>query len=351
MKISFDFSRMCLVLVGVVLFGFGVVGCDGDDGKGMKISKDTQVAKDALGSGGVVMNGFDMSNCLLDMKEVKVGMSRRDGIPSIDKPKFVKVGDVDYLKDEDIVLGVVRGEVARAYPTRILVWHEIVNDTIGEESVAVTYCPLCGTGMVFDREVDGKVRSFGVSGLLYRSDVLMYDREDEGVWSQLGMKAVAGKSVGKALRWLSSDHMTWGAWKKLYPGGEVLSTDTGFHRTYGGDAYAQYFATDKTMFPVPHERKELLNKEWVVGVIIKGEAKAYLVKGLEDGEVVKDKLGGEAIWVSYDVKSRHPKVVDDEGKGVSSVMVFWFAWQAFYPETGLWTGDVVVKDKDGNAKE
>jgi len=262
----------------------------------------------------------------------------------------VGVGRVDYLKDDDIVLGVVRGKVARAYPTRILIWHEIVNDVIGKESIAVTYCPLCGTGMVFDRFVDGKVRRFGVSGLLYRSDVLMYDKEDESLWSQLGMKGVSGKSAGKGLKWLVSDHMTWGAWKKKYPEGLVLSTDTGFKRNYGVNGYVGYLASDRTMFPVPHRRKELGNKAWVIGVIVGGRAKAYLVKGFKGGQVLGDKIGGQGIFVSYDAKARHPKVVDAKGKKLSSVMVFWFAWQAFYPETALWSGDIAVKTKDGRKR-
>ena len=333
----------CLGLLLVGMIGFQVIG--GAQAE-KQVQKQVQKPK-PKGEAKVVLNGFDMTNCLLDMNEVKRGGPPRDGIPSIDEPKFVGVDRVDYLKDSDIVLGVVRGKVARAYPTRILIWHEIVNDVIGKESIAVTYCPLCGTGMVFDRFVDGQVRSFGVSGLLYRSDVLMYDREDEGVWSQLGMKSVAGKSVGKGLKWLPSDHMTWGEWKKKYPMGEVLSTDTGFKRSYERDAYAGYFASDETMFPVPRTRQELKNKEWVMGVKVKGKAKAYLVKGFKAGEVLEDTVGGETLFVSYDAKSRHPKVVNVKGERMSSVMVFWFAWQAFYPETGLWTGDVEVKDKAG----
>lgn len=281
-------------------------------------------------------NGFDLSNLSINKSEVLSGGPPRDGIPSIDNPRFIAVKDVDYLKDDDIVIAMVRGNIARAYPTRILVWHEIVNDIIKAEPIVVTYCPLCGTAMVFEREVAGKIRTFGVSGLLYRSDVLMYDRESESLWSQLGMEAVSGSAVGHKLTWLSSEHLTWKAWREKYPRGEVLSTNTGYRRNYSGQAYASYFASDKTMFPVPHTRNELSNKAWVIGVIINGNAKAYPVNALKTNNSIKDKVGTQDIIINYNAKTRNPLITNSQGDTIPSVMVFWFAWQAFYPATELW---------------
>ena len=284
-------------------------------------------------------NGFDLSNASIDPEEIVLGGPPRDGIPAINQPKFIAADKVDYLHDDDIVMALVRGDIARAYPTRILVWHEIVNDVIGGDQVAVTYCPLCGTGMVFERAINGQERTFGVSGLLYQSDVLMYDKESESLWSQLAMKAVSGAEVGAELTWLSSEHMTWKAWRDQYPRGEVLSTDTGYRRNYSGEAYASYFASDRTMFPVSHLRRELPNKAWVIGVIIDGEAKAYPVRTLPDNQVIHDMVGNAPVSVLYDAEKRHPRVTDVQGEQIPSVMVFWFAWQAFYPETGLWLPD------------
>ena len=281
-------------------------------------------------------NGFDLSNASINKEEIFSGGPPRDGIPSIDQPKFIPVEKVDYLKDDDIVIGLVRGETARAYPTRILVWHEIVNDTIEGEAVAVTYCPLCGTAMVFEREIDGKELTFGVSGLLYHSDVLMYDRESESLWSQLAMKAVTGKAKGKELKWLPSAHITWKAWRDQHPNGEVLSTDTGYRRDYGGEAYSSYFSSGEPMFPVPQTRGELTNMEWVIGIVVDGKAKAYPAKELPKDHAIEDNLGSKQFIVSYDHKNRHPQVIGSDGKVISSVMVFWFAWQAFYPRTELW---------------
>lgn len=281
-------------------------------------------------------NGFDLSKTSIDVSKILSGGPPRDGIPAIDQPKYLPAKRVDYLRDDDIVIGLVRGDRTRAYPLRILVWHEIVNDMLGDEAVAVTYCPLCGTAMVFSRRFEGKVRRFGVSGLLYQSDVLMYDREAESLWSQLAMQAVSGPDVGRKLTWLPSKHMTWRAWREAYPQSQVLSMDTGHRRNYQGKAYAAYFASERTMFPVPHTRRELSNKTWVIGTVIDGQAKAYPVDDLPAQQVIKDRVGNQQITLRFDAVSRFPQMTGPDGEQIPVVMVFWFAWQAFYPETELW---------------
>ncbi len=281
-------------------------------------------------------NGFDVSNATIPVSEIFGGGPPRDGIPSIDAPKFIRPEEATFMLDDDIVLSLTRGETTRAYPLRVLVWHEIVNDTIGGEPVVVTYCPLCGTGMVFDGVIDGRTRTFGVSGLLYQSDVLMYDRQSESLWSQLKMESVSGPDAGKRLRWLPVAHLTWKAWTALHPAGEVLSTDTGHHRDYDGEAYADYFASGKTMFPVPTTRTEFPRKTWVIGLLIGGKAKAYPVDKLPDGRAVQDTLGGENVNVTFHRTQRRPDVRDGQGRPLPAVMVYWFAWQAFYPGTEIW---------------
>jgi len=281
-------------------------------------------------------NGFDLSNALVKVDDILSGGPPRDGIPAIDHPVFVKAAAVDYLRDGDIVVGLVFDGGARAYPLRILIWHEVVNDVVAGAPVAVTYCPLCGTSMVFSRDINDKTRTFGVSGLLYQSDVLLYDREDESLWSQLGMKAVTGAQAGTTLKWLPSEHLTWRAWREKYPQSEVLSPNTGYHRNYDGNAYASYFASDALMFPAPLRRRELANKERVVGVLIDGVAKAYALKDLPDGRPVEDNVAGRALRVLYNSAHQYPRITDDSGEVIPAVVAFWFAWQAFYPHTALW---------------
>lgn len=152
--------------------------------------------------------GFDLGNATIPLKDIKDGGLRRDGIPAIDSPEFLGIEEAKYLKEQNLVISVSHHGETRAYPIRILNYHEIVNDTIGDLSFSVTYCPLCGTGMVFNREIEGEVTTLGVSGLLFQSDVLLYDRASESLWSQLQMRSISGSRVGKQLEWLASEFIT-----------------------------------------------------------------------------------------------------------------------------------------------
>jgi Protein of unknown function (DUF3179) len=289
-----------------------------------------------LGFAGAAQNGFDLSNATIPPDELLPGGPPRDGIPAIDHPHFIKPSEADFLGDEDRVLSVKIDNEVRAYPLRILAWHEIVNDQIGDEAIAVTYCPLAGTGMVFDRRVNGDKLSFGVSGLLYQSDLVMYDRETESLWPQIAMTAVSGTNSGASLRWLPSEHMTWRAWREAYPQGKVLSTQTGFAREYSGRAYASYEHSDETMFPVKWSRPELSKKAWVIGIMINGHAKAYALDELKREKRAQDNVAGRQIEIAYDLAKAGAEVTDKQtGKAIPSTMAYWFVWQAFYPTTEL----------------
>lgn len=284
-------------------------------------------------------NGFDLSNATIPRSQILSGGPPRDGIPSLDNPRFVDAEAVDFLRDNDRVVGLERDGEARAYPLRIVVWHEIVNDDFGGQALAITYCPLCGTCMVFDRKQAAKTLTFGVSGLLYQSDVLMYDRETESLWSQLKMEAVSGTLVGTKLNWLPSSEMTWKAWRDLHPETKVLSIDTGHTRRYASDAYRSYKNSPNTVFPVPRTRRELKPKEWVVALIVNDVPKAYSVTKLEAmGGHVTDTVGGARIDVSYDRSKRWATAtLEETGEAIPVVNVYWFAWQAFYPSTEFYS--------------
>jgi len=283
-------------------------------------------------------NHFDVSNALIPQDEILRGGPGRDGIPAILEPKFESAADASWLRDEDIILGVEHDGESRAYPFRILVWHELVNDTIGDKDFLATYCPLCGTAMVFDRRVEGEAHTFGVSGLLYHSDVLMYDHETESLWSQLGLRAVTGPRAGTPLQWIPATQSTWAAWREEHPDTKVLSRDTGYLRNYNESPYIRYENSAGTIFPVPYERPELPKKDWVVGLILNGEAKAYPVAELDARPQVEDTVGGETITVHWDSDARRATARSEDGE-VPTVQVYWFAWQAFYPNTGLYTSD------------
>lgn len=281
--------------------------------------------------------GFDVSNASIPVREIVSGGPGRDGIPSIDRPRFVAPDRARFLQDDDTVVSVTIGGETRAYPFRILVWHEIVNDRIGDAPFAVTYCPLCGTAMVFDRRVDGRTLEFGVSGLLYQSDMLLYDRQTESLWPQIGMAAVSGSMAGKTLAWLPSEQMTWTAWRARYPGGRVLSTDTGHRRDYNRSPYQGYEQTDRLMFPVNMTRREFPNKEWMIGLLIRGEPVAIPMRDLRNTTTMERRWANTTVVVEYD-KTGDSVVARNlsEDEAIPTVRVFWFAWQAFYPRTTVW---------------
>ncbi len=183
----------------------------------------------------------DFSTNSVPLDEFVGGGPPKDGIPSIDVPKFVGVDEAEEFLDgsEPVAVVELEGEI-RAYPLQILIWHEIVNDEIAGEPVAVTYCPLCNSTVAFRREVDGRPVEFGTTGMLRNSDLVMYDRATESWWQQITAEAVVGELTGTKLEVLPSQILAWDQFQRLHPGGRVLSRETGFDRNYGSNPYTGY---------------------------------------------------------------------------------------------------------------
>ena len=277
-----------------------------------------------------VVNGFDLSDAAVPVAEIRHGGPPRDGIPAIDRPRFVDVDKAGFLDVDDRVLGVTLDGVARAYPVPILDRHEIVNDWTEATDIAVTYCPLCGSGVVF--RADG--RRFGVSGLLYNSDVLLYDDRGESLWSQLLGQAITGPDKGASLTTLPVVHTTWGAWRAQHPDTLVLSRRTGYRMRYDGDAYPGYQASTRTMFRVAHRDDRYHPKEWVLGVTIGDASKVYPYAELRQATTpFPDRVGDESIVVHFDADSATAWLDGSEAAQSASVRAFWFAWIAFHPGT------------------
>jgi len=283
------------------------------------------------------MNGFVLDGALIPEAEIFSGGPPKDGIPSLDHPKFVKVAQAHFLRDEDQVLALKRNGIAKAYPLRILNWHEIVNDRFGDEGVIITYCPLCGSGTASEAKVAGKFLQFGVSGLLYNSDVLMYDRQTQSLWSQILSQAVTGPMKGTLLPAVAVTHTTWADWRNRHPDTLVLDTNTGFNRNYQANPYDGYERESSIMFPVRFRSEGYHPKEQVLGLVLDGEAKAYpfveLAKG--SGEV-NDVLAGKNIRVRYSHNYKSAEVFDAEGNALPGITLFWFAWYAFHPQTDIY---------------
>lgn len=283
------------------------------------------------------LNGFELTNLKIPAEEIKRGGPPRDGIPSIDTPRFLAAANADFLKKDDLVLGVQFNGVAKAYPIRILNWHEIVNDVFDDEGVVVSYCPLCGSGMAFRAETpDGSRRQFGVSGLLYNSDVLLYDRQTQSLWSQILSEAVAGKAAGQRLEYIPTQFTTWESWKAAHPGTRVLSTATGYRRDYSASPYGDYERTGKLMFPVKERSDALPAKARIIGVEVNGVFRAYPVSVLAKHKTpFSDEVNGRVLTLSFDKIAQSASVTLD-GKLYPSVSMFWFAWYAFHPATTVY---------------
>ncbi len=331
----------------------------------------------------------DWSRHTVEYTEILSGGPPRDGIPSIDEPRFQDQTVVDWLAETEPVIALDIAGDARAYPIAILTWHEIVNDVVGGVPVAVTFCPLCNSAIAFDRRVDGEVYEFGVSGLLRHSDLIMYDRSTESLWQQFTGEGIVGQHAGDRLTIIPAGLVSYREFRQAYPAGRVLSRETGFSRPYGSNPYEGY---DSSGFPFLFRGSadgRLPLMERVVGVSYGGVQRAYPYTALAGQPVINDEVGGQPLVVFYafgtnsaldasriaearDVgasgvfnpivegqalsfEERDGAFVDREtgsvwnlsGQAVSGPLQgaqmarlvstdhFWFAWAAFYPETEI----------------
>ena len=327
----------------------------------------------------------------VDLSEFISGGPGKDGIRSLDQPKFdgaAEVGDV--LIDREPVIALELNGDARAYPLGILTRHEIVNDVVGGVPVAVTFCPLCNSAIVFARELDGVVYEFGVSGFLRNSDLVMFDRQTDTWWQQFTGDALVGELTGSLLDVVPSSIVSWADFRSTYPDGQVLSRDTGFPVDYGFNPYVNYDSNESPFLFRGEPDNRLSPIERVVAVDLNGDAIAYPFTLLEEERVVEDTVGGESIVVFFqpgtasalagrviaeaqDVGAvgvfqptaagrtltfgvEGDDIIDNEtgsrwnvlGKAVEGPLAgealapvvhgdhFWFAWAAFNPETRVY---------------
>jgi len=329
-------------------------------------------------------NNIEDGEWLIPVNQIVDGGPGRDGIPSIDDPAFAPVDQTTYVLDERRVIGVKIGDEVKAYPHQVMDWHEIVNDEVAGVHLAVTYCPLTNTAIGWNREIDGTVSEFGVSGLLFRNNLIPFDRRSDSEWSQMQMRSVHGPNRGKQIKTIDLVETKWTTWKEMYPDSRVLTTETGFTRPYGGfEPYGRNYLTDddQILFPINNRDDRLGEKERVHGIIGASEisetspVKVYVISKMGQGvNVIHDQFEGinfvvvgsteldfmasferslpDGTTLTFEpVQNELPVVMEDQegnrwnifGNAVSgprsgtqlsptnSYTGFWFAWADFYP--------------------
>ncbi|HEX9636823.1 MAG TPA: DUF3179 domain-containing protein [Acidobacteriota bacterium] len=312
------------------------------------------------------------------LEEVIWGGVKVEGIPALEQPPMIGAEEALYMLAREQVFGLFLGGEARAYPYRVIDWHELFNDVVGGVPVTTAYCTLCGAAVAFDPRVGDTTYSFATSGLLYRSNKLMFDRQTKSLWSALEGKPVIGTLVGSGaqLTVLPSTTTTWGRWKREHPATKVLSLQTGHQREYRpGAAYGKYQSSPDPMFPVPRIDPALPAKDRVYAVRLGAAVRAYPVYELEQLGVVQDRLGevdlvlvapgeGEEVRAyrgtvaGLGFTERRKELRDGEGRlwiatdtelapadggaalpRVPGHLAYWFGWHAQYPGAELWRAE------------
>jgi hypothetical protein len=337
----------------------------------------------------------DFSQRSISLSEVLSGGVPKDGIPAIDNPVYVPLSEAEsWLADHEPVISVVVADKARAYPIQILIWHEIVNDVLNDKPLAVTFCPLCNTAIVFERKIDGVVYDFGTTGRLRFSNLIMYDRQTESWWQQAGVEAIVGELTGTKLPLFPAQIISWEAFKNQYPNGDVLSKETGFNRPYGNNPYTGYddinqspflydspvtpdalppmarvitIETDQDALAIPYEIlreksviQDSINNLLIVAFWTEGTASALDTSVIAEGQEVGAAQVYQAQWegqnLTFTTTSQDGIFLDEQTQSqwnsfgqaiegplegaaltpIPAINHFWFSWVAFRPETRIY---------------
>lgn len=345
-----------------LLFSLLILSCSESDGNDINPSQN-------YGN-----TGGNNNTWLIPKEDVKDGGPGKDGIPSVNNPKFITANQATYLQDEDLIIGVYFKGDPIAYPHIVLDWHEVVN----HGSLTVSYCPLTGTAYGWESKAGGNTTTFGVSGLLYNSNLIMYDRSTDSYWSQMRLECVNGELIGEKPALIDVVETDWKTWRELYPNTEVLSLDTGFNRSYGDYPYGNYKTNhDWFIFSASPTSDALPNKDRVYALTDENQSKVFQFSQFVNGKAVKTNFKNKDYLVvgnsnliygfelsdtlkdldfEYDLNGEEGVFFkDNEGnkwsifgeaisgnrkgqklKGAKSVVSFWFAIAAFYPSFELY---------------
>jgi len=323
-------------------------------------------------------SSYNPEEWLIPIEEIRDGGPGRGGIPAIDNPVFIGA-NANYISDDDLVIGIIKGNEIKAYPHIVMDWHEIVNDNdVGGSPVTINYCPLTGTAFGWDGVVNGQATTFGVSGLLYNSNLILFDRNTGSNWSQLKLECVNGALMGDLPQTISVVETKWGVWKNMFPSTKVLSLNTGFNRDYGQYPYGDYITNnDFLLFNVNPANDALPRKERVYAIIDNTITRAYRFEDFIGGKTIKETFNGKTHLIvgnsdiinaftlsgpyldldfQYNYNDTEEFFSDNEGNKWNifgeaiegprtgekltiskSVVSYWFAIAAFYPNPEIYS--------------
>lgn len=278
----------------------------------------------------------------IELSELKSLGASKDETAPINDPKFVSISEASKnLTDSEPGIAVSIEGVNRFYPYKILVWHELVNDKIGKYDALVSYCPMCFSGSVYDRQVGDETVEFGSSGQLWQASPVFYDKKTDSNWSQILGEAIVGEKTGSKMRVLASDQVLFGDWKKKFPAGQVLSEDTGFERIYGENPYGEYDKVSSLVDDLSDISDSRLPRgELVLGLETGGSAKAYPVSEIKEKGKIEDEFAGVKLSIEYDKDLNVARAYMTNAEGVKLRIAgytgFWFAWAGAYPKTEVY---------------
>lgn len=284
---------------------------------------------------GPPLNGFVLGSPIVPPDKILAGGPPRDGIRSVDQPSLVPAAAASWVRGSDPVLGVAVGEESHAYPVHVIERHQVVNDVIGGVPVVVSYDPLSGTPFAHRRDLEGETLQFGVSGLIYNCNFLMYDRATNSLWSQVRGEAVAGKRVGRKLARLRVRQESLDEWRARFPDTRVLARPDPQRIDYRYSPYTTYWQSESIPFPVEATDPRFHPKEVVLGLHVNGRSRAYLGSLVTAaGGSVEDRFEGHEIRILY--RSEDALFTWDVPEAVQVSDSYWFSWKAFHPDTEVW---------------
>jgi hypothetical protein len=290
----------------------------------------------AEGEGGPELNGFALGGARVPAAEILPGGPKRDGVKSVDAPKFVPAAEAKWVAEDTLVIGLVAGGEARAYPIHVIEYHQVVNDVIDGQPVVVTYDPLDGMPIAYRRRLGDRVLAFGVSGLIYKANFLLYDRETQSLWSQYLGEAISGPLAGRKLERLRVRQEPMGVWLERQPDTEVLALPRPEAYNYSLSPFTAYWISESTPKGVTVDSAPYHPKEVVLGLEADGKARAYLgsILTAAGGRIVDD-FAGHHVRIAYD--SETSAFQWGVPADVRVTDAYWFAWKNFHPDTEIWS--------------